>query len=164
MSESDSRLDPAVLLAHRPLLVRFARRYVGDDAEDAVQDACLRILALGASGARPREFAPYAMRAVRNVCLNRLRAAARRKDVARLPTALDVEQEATGPLTRLARGDDATELTAQLARLSPAQREVLLLRYVDGLDRSAIAEVLELSESVVKSRLFEAVDRLRKRL
>ena len=43
-------------------------------------------------------------------------------------------------------------------------REVLILRYFEDLDRGEIAEILELSESVVKSRLFEARRKLREHL
>ena len=38
---------------------------------------------------------------------------------------------------------------------------MLRLRYAEGLSRGEIAEVLELSPSVVKSRLFEGMQRLR---
>ena len=44
-----------------------------------------------------------------------------------------------------------------------AQREVLRLRYVEDLTRGEIAEVLEVPESAVKSRLFETLKRLREK-
>ena len=45
--------------------------------------------------------------------------------------------------------------------LSEAQREAIRLRYVEDLSRAEIAEVLDLPESVVKSRLFESLKKLR---
>jgi len=42
-----------------------------------------------------------------------------------------------------------------------SQREVLWLRCSENLSRAEIAEVLELPESVVKSRLFQGLKRLR---
>lgn len=43
-----------------------------------------------------------------------------------------------------------------IARLEPAQREVLVLRDVEGLSASEVAEVLDLSVQAVKSRLHRA--------
>ena len=48
-----------------------------------------------------------------------------------------------------------------LARLPPDDRALLLLRYQEGLDYRAIAEVLECAEGTVASRLNRARERLR---
>ena len=48
--------------------------------------------------------------------------------------------------------------------LPDAQRETLRLRYVEGLSRAEIAEVIETTESVVKSRLFEGLKKLREQM
>jgi len=45
--------------------------------------------------------------------------------------------------------------------LEESQREVLRLRYVEDLSRTEIAEVLDIPESVVKSRIFEGLEKLR---
>jgi RNA polymerase sigma-70 factor (ECF subfamily) len=145
---------------YRVTLVRFAQRYLGDlhDAEDAVQDVFARILT---SKAEPLNFRLWAYRIARNVCLNQLRSTGRRKDGLLLSTAFDVAVEKAGALTGIVRAEDAAELAATLDKLSEAQREVLVLRHFEGLGREEIATVLELPVSVVKSRLFEGVNRLR---
>lgn len=145
---------------YRATLVRFAHRYLGDvhDAEDAVQDVLASILT---SKAEPQDFRLWVYRIARNVCLNRLRSTGRRKDGILLSTAFDVATEETGALTGIIRAEDAAELAATFDKLSEAQREVLVLRHFEGLDREEIAAVLELPVSVVKSRLFEGVNRLR---
>jgi len=48
-----------------------------------------------------------------------------------------------------------------LANLPPAQREVLLLRFVDGLSLQEIADALEIPLGTVKSRLHHALETLR---
>ena len=52
-------------------------------------------------------------------------------------------------------------LQQALEQLSNEQREVLLLRYGEGLGRDDIASILDEPVSVVKSRLFEGMKRLR---
>ena len=142
-------------------LCRFALRYLGNDhdAEDAVQEVFVKILE---SDTSPNEFRRWAYRIVRNVCLNRLRSKGRRRDADRLETGLDIPMEQVGELTRLVRVEDGVAIRTALETLSDAQREVLILRYLEGLERDEIAEVLDVSVSVVKSRLFEGINRLRK--
>lgn len=145
--------------AWRERLVTFCSSYLRhrQDAEDAASEVIVRVLA-----ARdvPEDFRPWILRIARNHCLNRLRDAAPR---AHEPLASDVDRiaTATGPLTQAARADDRDFLQRTLARLSPEERELLRLRYVDDLSREEIAAVVDLPVSVVKSRLYEAIATLR---
>ena len=54
------------------------------------------------------------------------------------------------------------ELKAVLADLPEGQREVLLMRFVDGMSLLEIAEALAVPEGTVKSRLHNALATLRK--
>ncbi len=54
-----------------------------------------------------------------------------------------------------------SKVSELVARLTEEQREVLRLRYVEELPRAEIALVVDLPESVVKSRLFAGLKRLR---
>ena len=80
-----------------------------------------------------------------------------------LPAASQVHELLTGHLTRLARVEQHSRLAELVGQLPETQREVLRLRYVEDLSRAEIAEVLEIPGSVVKSRLFEGLKRLRAR-
>lgn len=78
---------------------------------------------------------------------------------------------------RLASADDATledlpapevpqasrgELGAAMAALSDEHREVVLMRFVDGMALGEIAEALNVPTGTVKSRLHNALRKLRK--
>ena len=56
------------------------------------------------------------------------------------------------------------ETAALLQGLSDVQQEVVLMRFVDGLDLQAIADALEVPLGTVKSRLHSALDLLRGRI
>ena len=85
----------------------------------------------------------------------------RRREAQELPAASFLEAALTGQLTGLVRDEQRQRLRELLAGLSEEHREVLRLRYVEELSRAEIAGILELPESVVKSRLFEGLKKLR---
>lgn len=64
--------------------------------------------------------------------------------------------------TRLQREEQAERLLQLLVSLPDSQREILRLRYVEKISRREIAAILELPETLVKSRLFEGLEKLRR--
>jgi RNA polymerase sigma-70 factor (ECF subfamily) len=145
----------------RERLRRFCRGYLADAeaAEDAAQEAFRRLLAAGAA---PREPLAWLRATARNLCLNELRTRRRRRDREPLERGADATAGWTGPLTRLLRAERADDVARRVAALPDDEKELLRLRYWDDLTRAEIAELLALPESVVKSRLFEALERLRR--
>lgn len=145
---------------YRTPLTRFCSGYVGSrgDAEDLVQDVFCRVLA---SPAFPDNFRAWIYTIARNRCLDALRARGRKRDDQELPGDSLLPADRTGNLTRLVRKEQRSRLHDLMATLPPAQREVLCLRYVEGLSRGEIAEVLNTPESLVKSRIFEGLEKLR---
>lgn len=142
----------------RPILVRFCGTYLPSTAaaEDVAQEVCIQAAALEEWPARTWLFT-----AARHRCLNVLRGEGRRPDGQRLATGTDLAASAAGPLTRMVKLEDAAQVKELLGRLSDAQREVLLLRYAQGLGREEIAAVVGETAAVVKSRLYEGLNRLR---
>lgn len=144
---------------YRPALVRFAYGYLGDAAaaEDAAQDVLMK--ALDASST-PDAIRPWLYRVARNHCLNLIRNRRVRGEEA-LPERPTFADSCTGHLTRLVRMENEAQLRARVDSLTHDQREVLELRYGEDLSRDEIAHVLDLPPSVVKSRIYEAMKRLR---
>jgi RNA polymerase sigma-70 factor (ECF subfamily) len=60
-----------------------------------------------------------------------------------------------------AAGAETEDLRFVLTALPEEQREVLLLRFVDGLSLAEIAEVMDIPLGTVKSRLHNALQTLR---
>jgi len=154
--------DVAVQLdrMYREPLLRFCWGYLGsmEEAEDALQEIWYKVLT---APHVPDSFRPWIYKTSRNHCLNLLRHRARRKDGKALAGASQIAASMTGNLTKLLQEELEEQLRAEVEALPAAQQEVLRLRYVEGLSRADIAEVLDTPESLVKSRLFEGVKRLR---
>jgi len=156
----DSAAGELMERLYRRDLTRFCAGYLGavEQAEDAVQDVFCKVLA---AETVPDSFRAWIYRIARNRCLDLLRGRARRRDDQSLPSENPVADELTGQLTRLVRKELHSRLRQIVAGLPASQREILRLRYVEGLSRQEIAGVLEIPESIVKSRLFEGLERLR---
>lgn len=145
---------------YRDAMIRFCWGYLGrmEEAEDALQDVWYKVFT---AKDIPRSFRPWLYKVARNHCLNMLRDRGRHKDRHAIPAASQLKESLTGHLTKLVREERRSKLDDVVQSLPESQREVLRLRYVEELSRGEIAEVLDLPESVVKSRLFEGLKRLR---
>lgn len=145
---------------YRQKLIHFCHGYLGsrDDAEDVVQEVFFRVLK---NSAVPDNFRAWIYKICRNRCLDVQRARSRKRDNRVLPDASFLDARLTGNLTRLVRREQRSRLRHLLAALPANQREILRLRYAEGLSRAEIADVLEIPEPLVKSRLYESLKTLR---
>ena len=164
-SSGDRRARAELLERSRRRLIRFCLRYLGrlDDAEDAVQDV-LATVVLNSEWPRG-SLQAWLFRACRNRCLDGLkRRTDGREGAGSAFGGSAIRSPYTGASTACARQEEREQLRSQLDSLPPEQAEVLVLHYFEGLARKEVAAVLDLPESVVKSRLFEARERLRQRM
>jgi RNA polymerase sigma-70 factor, ECF subfamily len=127
------------------------------DAEDAVQEAFLRVLRHRDTLDEVRDQRVWLIRIVWNIVLDRKRRAKTR------PETDDVsELERVLPSTGLSAEELASaaqhhaRVLACVDRLPTKEREVLLLSAFDELSSVEIAAVLDITESSVRSRLFRA--------
>ena len=161
----DTQARGELVSRYQQTILRFCQTYLGNlhDAEDAAQD----VMACVATGDRlpDQRFRPWLYRVARNRCLAVLRT--RRNGRVGAGSAAGGSRwpsPRTGPRTAVLRNEWYERLHKLVDTMPQQQREVLILRYFEDLGRQEIAEVLELSESVVKSRLFEARQKLREQL
>lgn len=127
------------------------------DAEDAVQEAFLRVLRHRDSLCEVRDHRVWLIRIVWNIVLDRKRRAKTRPetdDVSELARVL--------PSTGLSAEDRAAaaqhhaHVLGCVDQLPTKERQVLLLSAFDELTSVEIASVLGITESSVRSRLFRA--------
>jgi RNA polymerase sigma-70 factor (ECF subfamily) len=76
----------------------------------------------------------------------------------------DLVFEAPSPEERLLREEEVSRLMDGVASLSPADRELIGLRYGSELDTAEMAAVLGVAEGTVRTRLWRALGRLREEL
>lgn len=159
----DRKALEALLAEARPRALAVALRVLHhpDDAEDAVQDAFVKVCRHVTRFEGRAAFSTWLHRIVVNTSLDLLRrheARAERltdddgEDEARIPVGV---QEET-PEDDLGRGERAVAVRAALQVLSPVHREALVLREFDDRSYGEIARHTRCPVGTVMSRLFHA--------
>jgi RNA polymerase sigma-70 factor (ECF subfamily) len=151
------RTDELVFEEHRAHLVRVGYRITGSvgDAEDAVQEAWLRLAGLDPDvRAEIRDTRAWLSTVVGRLCLDRLRSAAARRERyigPWLPEPLLTTGDPDEPLAAVVR-DEGVRMAAMvvLERLSPPQRVAFVLHEALALPYADIAEVLGCPEATAR--------------
>jgi RNA polymerase sigma-70 factor (ECF subfamily) len=148
---------PSLVADQQDRLFTIAIRVLGNrsDAEEAAQDAFVRayraLAGYPAERIRELRLRPWLTTIVLNVCRNRTRV----RRVATTELAFEPASEpATDPFaTRHARDVWA----GLLSGLPPAQRMAIVLRHVDGLSYTEMAEVLGRPEGTLKAQVHRGL-------
>jgi RNA polymerase sigma-70 factor (ECF subfamily) len=141
-----------------------------DEAADATQEVFVRVMrsVLGFRG--DSAFGTWLHRITVNVCLTALRKRARAREAGLVaghtPFALPDDESAVvssapAPDDRAETADLIARSEAALATLPEEARTVVVLRDIEGLSTKEVADLLGVSESVVKVRLHRAHAKLR---
>jgi RNA polymerase sigma-70 factor (ECF subfamily) len=144
---------------HGARMKSIARNLLGheSDAEDAVQEAFLKIYRGAGSFRGTAAVSTWIYRILVNVCYDALRRRKRRAEDALTIETPAGERAASGaPLAPA--GDHPLRIAIEqgVARLKPRQRDVFLLSAVEGFSHREIAEVLDIPEGTSRTLLFEA--------
>jgi RNA polymerase sigma-70 factor (ECF subfamily) len=161
---NDAALPHPELVAAIPRLRRYARVLTGDAtrADDLVQDTLARAWEKRRLWQAGTDLRAWLFTVMHNVHVNQL--ALLRRDSANV----SLDADTTGMAWQLpVRGNqldrvELLEVVAQMGRLPPDQREVLLLAAVEEMRYEEIAAVLAVPIGTVMSRLSRARDKLRR--
>ncbi len=147
---------------HRNVVFRTAARIVGrSEAEDVTQDAFLRAYHRLDQYRGRAAFRTWLLQITQNAALNTL-ARARRRPVEpdaeshHIPDRDPIRQ----PVSRLEGRERQQRLELKLGSLRTEYRALLVLRDLEGLSYTEIADVLDMPLGTVKGRLHRARDEL----
>jgi RNA polymerase sigma-70 factor, ECF subfamily len=156
------RVFDATVLPHLDAAFNFARWLTRDDAEaeDVVQDACVRALRYFSS-LRDDDARAWFFTIVRNAWYSRVA----RRPAATQTASLDGRggeplDDAPDPEAQLLRQDTVDLVRGAIEQLPADFREVLVLREIEGLSYKEIATVVRVPIGTVMSRLARARERL----
>jgi RNA polymerase sigma-70 factor (ECF subfamily) len=178
MAGNLTALDPFVEIFRRKIfqyvLLMCGQR---DDAEEVTQDTLLKIFENLGHLRDPDRVRPWVFRIARNACYTKRRKSQFAPDYelsleSMKPSfredggerRLEIADWSALPDAQAANSELREQLRQAIGALPEASRAVLLLRDVEGLSTAETAEVLDVSEDVVKTRLHRARLAVRKDL
>lgn len=146
---------------HAADLTRYAASILGDteSAKDVVQESFIRLWR------EPRQdvadhVRPWLFRVCRNCALDARRKGGRMKSLSEVDTATR-PAEGKGPEESAEQRDSHAQVMGLMQRLPENQREVVRLKFQNGLSYKEIASVTELSVTNVGFLLHTALNTLR---
>ena len=121
-----------------------------DEAEDIVQEAMLKIWSCKEKIDNP---AAYCTIVTKNLSLDRLRHKDRNKNTLHIDDVYEVAETNT-PLSNMQEKEQIQLIEHLIANLPQEKRILIQLRDIEGESYKQIAQILNISESQVKTNLF----------
>lgn len=158
LNAGDASAFDALYYRYRDWVVRLAQRFTGnaDDALDVLQETFSYLFRKFPGFVLSASMTSFLYPVVKNLSI-----AARRKRTRQAQLPDDATRPDPAAPVSIDYRRQRQELAAVLGGLPEAQREVLLMRFVDGMSMTEIAEALGVPEGTVKSRLHNAIAALR---
>ena len=164
LKTGDQAAFDAIFRAHYAHLVTFGQGLLRERSasEDIAQEVMLELWRRRDGLVIHESLRAYLLRAVRNRALNQIRHAnvERRAE----PQLMGEESISAAGASQVVAGELRSALTAAVAELSPACREVFELSRGQGLRYAEIASTLGISVKTVESQMGKALRHLRLRL
>jgi RNA polymerase sigma-70 factor (ECF subfamily) len=162
--QGDAAALETLLVRYQPHLYRFGLRMCGneEDAGDVAQESLISMARSLRDFRGESSVSSWLYTIARRFCIKKRRrskfAPAHEDSLDALETtaAEQVADPSPNPEQTSTNRELATALTRAIDALDPSQREVLVLRDVEGLSASEVAKVLDISIDAVKSRLHRA--------
>jgi RNA polymerase sigma-70 factor (ECF subfamily) len=150
----------ALVRHHQSRLFSVAFNYMRDreEARDVTQDVFVKIYRQLKTLREGDAFLPWMLRIARNSCIDRLRHLKSRRPEIDVPLehAAEIKSDSLNPEEVTHRGS-RTELVQQaLGTLGSTNREIIMLKDIQGLKLDEISDLLSLPLGTVKSRSHRA--------
>lgn len=136
-----------------------------DAAEDLRQEVFIRVYRFAASYDPRYAFSTWLFRIAANAMKTWQSKQIRRREVLtagdEANPVLDKADDGPNARDRAAAAESGDHVRALIARLDPAERQVLLLRFEEEMSYREIGEVVGEPETTVKSRIYKLLGQLR---
>lgn len=147
-------------------IYNFALRFLksSESAEDATQEVFVKMLKHANQFQGDAKLSTWLFSITANWCRDYLRKADNKaKETEEVLIALPAPAE-EAPDRTLEQRESAQRIQRALLTLTPEQREAILLSRYQGLSYAEIAQISGCSEGAVKTRVFRAMETLKKTL
>ncbi|MGV1099595.1 RNA polymerase sigma factor [Thiovibrio sp. JS02] len=170
LRQGDNQAFNRLVLLYQSKIYNLALGYVKqqDEAKDLTQDIFVTVFRQIGKLNDDSKFVAWLYQLATNHCRNRYKKLVRRGFFSSLPiddpeTGVNLSTGAT-PEKDLERNNTSRMVRRAIASLPPAEKEIVLLRDLQGLSYDEISEILDIPMGTVKSKLNRARLALKDRL
>lgn len=145
-----------------PRIYSYAFLHLGDiqTAEDLASEVMLKVLeSIKKYQFKGIPFSAWVFRIARNKLIDLSR---RRKRRGEVDLAQPLAAMQIGPQAMAERALDRGQLQLALKHLTEEQRQVIVLKFIEGFDNASVARILGRSEGAIKSLQHRALNSLRR--
>ena len=162
--QTDAGAFEEMVRRYRRAVYAYARAAVGSsqDAEEVAQDVFVKIYRAAHRFNPVYSFKTWLYTIASNTCKNKLRSRRHRTmSLDQEDSPVVVVSHEAGPMEAYQREVAVAEVRQAIDELPPLYRQVLHLRYVEGLRYKDIAKTLDLSMGNVEARIFRGKEKVR---
>jgi len=145
-------------------LYRFARSYLKNEthAEDIVQEVFLKLWDKRNELSRINNIEAWSMTVTKNLVFDKIRS---QKSYSMNPQDIKInEYDSETPDLIMERTETRMNVRKMIESLPEKQKEVIILREIEGYSYQNIGEIMGIDQNLVKVTLFRARDNLRKKI
>ena len=141
-----------IVVLHERLVLRVAQRLLlnGEDAKDAAQEVFIRLHSTLGRFDEEKDLGPWLYHLTVNICRDVMR---RRKREMPIESAHDAANESPDPEQCAMAAQQYQIILNALRDLSEREREVIVLRDLEGRSTREVSEILGSSEATVRSQI-----------
>lgn len=145
-------------------IYNYALRFTHDHqtAQEVVQKSFIKVYQNIDSLQDAGKFTAWFYRIANNLCISEKRSQNSRNRHFEVPGELPARSDGKTPQKLYEADEKGKMVHLALQMLAPEQKQVIIMKEFEGLKFREIAEILEESESTVKSRLYYGLDNLKK--
>lgn len=172
-AKGDANAFEELVLRYQTQIYNLCYRMTGnaEDAADLTQESFLKAWKHLDSFQFDSSFSTWLYRLSTNCCLDFLRSQKRKPTISLVveneedgEQMMDIQDDEPSPEEKVISKEEKEALLWAMNQLDDEQRQILTLRVVNDLSYTEIAQILEIKEGTVKSRLSRARENLRKKL
>ncbi|MCH2082454.1 MAG: RNA polymerase sigma factor [Saprospiraceae bacterium] len=157
----DIREYKTTILPIKNKLYRFTLGIIKDaaEAQDVVQEVLIKVWNKRDELDHINNIEAWCMRLTKNLAIDKLRSKHRRTED--IETTYSLSSNESTPFEQTAVKDSVSKIKNMIADLPQKQKEVILLRDIEGFSYQEISDTLNMSLAQVKTNLFRARQRIK---
>ncbi len=164
MSKGDERAFDEVYQRYGSKLAYYFTRKLKHDkekGEDFMHDLFAKLIDRPELFDPNRSFKTWIYSVANNMCINEYKKMAVRSNTNNgISSDLQISSNSQPIEEQLNEKNFSSDLEKAMSKLEDKHREVFVMRHIDGLSVKEVAEIMEINEGTVKSRLFYATKKI----